>query len=581
MFYIVWIEENTAFDPNNQMYFEKRILHLEIKQQEGGFATAHVTLPSVTQTLVGAGNLLWGLIILKLDDKSTILFRGRVVLAPLRLAQSTVTLQLIAQPNNSSEQLQKLHTALRKTALWDPLFYNAQTHDNPSTGLEADASLYEWCRVTGQATRCSIINAPKELKLGGTVLDRPIFMYLNPQVHENIEVTLHAQWLQYASGTIDLGPSLVESNPYQQIETFTGEHFAKHQWPKSGHSLGQNSGYYVVDSGLMPMTTPLSAPLPLVTASASDSSKTLPVYAQCQYFYPKLLTAWRYQCSRHEYVVFSLKQQLQNLSSTSSKSTKKLHLTLADLTNLSPSEFQPHQPSFFTTARGHSAIAHALDIARAHLVASARAITIYLQIPLASALDISTQHMLSFQHPELPYGKARGKVIRYHLVMNGATGEQVAHVWIGACIGHPDLHNASSPTTEPAYAHDNALSPEAQEVSNYPLQSPQGLVFHRPTPAENSSSIPGVIDYPYALRAQDFIEKIAWHNTGSEQASRFAENILSPVPLKLDTFLRQHPTTLQVRLRPLHAQSSAISHIKVSIASSVPIPCHINFRNKS
>jgi hypothetical protein len=406
-------------------------------------------------------------------------------------------------------------------------------------------------------------------------------MYLNPQAYEHIEVTLHAQWLQYASGTIDLGPILVESNPYQQIETFTGEHFAKYQWPKPGRSLGQNSGYYVVDSELTPMTRPLSAPLPLVTASDSDSSKHPPIYAQCQYFYPKLVTTWRYQCNRHEYAIFSLKQKLQNLSLTSRNSTKKLHLTLADLQSLSPSEFQPHQPSFFTTARGHSAIAHALDIARAHLVASARAITIYLQVPFASALEISTQHMLSFQHPELPYGKIRGKVIRYHLVMNGTTGEQVAHVWIGACIGDPDLDPVSGPTTEPAYAHDNTLSPEAQEVSHHPLQSPQGLIFYRPTPVENSSSTLGVIDYPYALRAQDFIEKIEWHNTGTEQAAGFAENNLSPLPLKLDTFLRQHPTTLQVRLRPLRAQASATAYVNVNVSASVSIPCHINFRTQS
>ena len=75
-------------------------------------------------------------------------------------------------------------------------------------------------------------------------------------------------------------------------------------------------------------------------------------------------------------------------------------------------------------------------VARAQLMARARAIDIVCQTDFESGLALSCRKNLSLDDGRLPGGTASGKIKGYNLTLNGDTGEAVATINVGATIGN-------------------------------------------------------------------------------------------------------------------------------------------------
>jgi 4-aminobutyrate aminotransferase-like enzyme len=81
-----------------------------------------------------------------------------------------------------------------------------------------------------------------------------------------------------------------------------------------------------------------------------------------------LILGWQYRQKRKETVRFALEQATQ-LDGTIRPLARTLNLRLQEVAN-------PSESTFFLTRRGRQAVEHALEIARAHLAASARCLEI-------------------------------------------------------------------------------------------------------------------------------------------------------------------------------------------------------------
>jgi len=108
--------------------------------------------------------------------------------------------------------------------------------------------------------------------------------------------------------------------------------------------------------------------------------------------------------------------------------------------------------SYFPTDRGRRSIEYLLMLARAKLVTKARAVEVTVEVPFRRALSFSCRKSATILDDRLPGGQATGKIVKYSLSGDGASGKFTGSVTIGCAVG-----NGGSQTGDlgaPAYVDD-------------------------------------------------------------------------------------------------------------------------------
>ena len=87
-------------------------------------------------------------------------------------------------------------------------------------------------------------------------------------------------------------------------------------------------------------------------------------------------------------------------------------------------------------------------MARAHILAKARAVSISWDCSFARAIDLSCRKNASIQDDRLPGGGATGKITAYSLICDGDAGSLIGNVTIQCAIGHDGTVSASAGTPD-------------------------------------------------------------------------------------------------------------------------------------
>lgn len=92
--------------------------------------------------------------------------------------------------------------------------------------------------------------------------------------------------------------------------------------------------------------------------------------------------------------------------------------------------------SYMLTDRGHQSFQHMMLRARAHLLASARAVKVSFETTFDLGLTLSLRHSATIVDPRLPGGQATGKVTSLVIGLDGSDGRPKAAVTLSCTIGH-------------------------------------------------------------------------------------------------------------------------------------------------
>lgn len=571
-FYFAWCHEEDHFDPQIHAREDESLFSLEILGQEATYPTACVQLVNPRCGLLNPARQQWAFISGDRGQGVELLFRGRVLSIPEHIDGETLKILFIAEPTDAQEILLHLHQTLKEAPFWDPLFIQEDHQENPFESLEARAALYCWSRTAAKVTLSDYFRGQEKLVLKENFFRDSLKISRTATPLAAIEVTLTAEWIQRYEGRTDISRLLRAKFPEGLINTLTGQSLEKGWW-RRGERMGR-SGYWVAQSELREIQPKYTGALNLYPAHSkpfwmspydplNETKKPQIKRFKRSWYLPKLVLGWHYRQRRRENLHFKLEQKTQTVAYEAPR-TRKLHLHLQNLmlaedfhpwkpdwvysrgyrviekglvyeclrTHHSPKCFtedlakwrclgkQPDIPlekgrgSFFLTDRGRQAFEHALEIAQAHLAATARAITLKVEAPLETLWDISCDHTLEIEDPRLPGGKAQGKVIAYALKVEGKTGRHWAQVSLGISVGAQD-----HPPQVTREASLHYVDGDYMEAGTYQLESkawrasPSGFVYEG---WGDQISHRGY-HYPERLRATDIVEDIVVKNTAEEQ----------------------------------------------------------------
>ena len=204
-------------------------------------------------------------------------------------------------------------------------------------------------------------------------------------------------------------------------------------WPKQGDSIG--SGWSFGACSCVPVETLF--PVYHTTYTRSGEWIRFRINSLRQ------KTTLRYDASRTivEKLAFELTADMQEImSDTSEAETIVIALQAEDVDQPIDAGAEapigdPRRSRYLSTDRGLQSVSYLVALARAQLLARARAVEITLETSLDHGLALSCRKNVRIADPRLPGGAAIGKVAGYSLSLNGDTGKAVTRIVIGCSVG--------------------------------------------------------------------------------------------------------------------------------------------------
>jgi hypothetical protein len=564
------------------------VVELRVQQCEGEAAVATLTLLQRVWEENGKG---WCTLYHQKESPYPIFCGRHVGLARVKPG-GLVEVNYVAVAPSALDDLKVLVALLKKGALYDGLFYD---DDNPVQVLEGRSNLFYWDRLTGNVSVCDVFAGRSTVDISPYVMAGSLKQRMTGRPLAGVDVTLEANWVQRAQGEFNLYPYLERAFTAGRINTLTPESLLN-GWPKVGDRLGTspgqgNAGYQVVESRLSPLDSgglirrrgfggALSGGAPcgavrdggalrgrgggLAYATLTpemvfvDKGQTVPYRFERFWFEGRLVVAWQYHQKRREKAHLSLNQH--TLLPGQTQGRRHIHIRLGAL-----DQALPHSAagSFFTTTRGHGAMAYGLEIARAYLAASARCMEIEIKLPIECLGLISVDTSVRLASPELPGGEITGKITAYRAVQRYLK----SFIWvkIAACVGTGELihHNAAvNPLT---YSPDYGGIDTAGAV-----QTPTGIRFK--TVYENLPT--QGMGNPIKLNPGDFVQHIKAIYDGDEQIDALQSGQY-PQTQSWQGILGTHPTAIEIALTNLETWPCLEHNLTVESLTTYSAPQHL------
>jgi hypothetical protein len=505
-FYFAYVDEGVAFNAVTHAVEDEPIFSLEIAQSEGDFATLTIEVPNPTVGLLSAGRKIWCWLSHDFGSGPVALFNGRLVGVPQRLADEVVALQFVARPIDYVAQQTALADALKVLPYYDPVWLQDRL-DDPNAALEARTLLWDTNRTSLVVTTTDIIAGEAgTIAVGesGHLYDEFDVSYSGTPLRR-IAVTGTVSWSQAGGGEIDLTHELVAAfqaagSPtiYPMVSSLTGPGLLQ-SWPKPGAAIGSGTGWKLADDAAFDEVTYIHSPLqtwvytkphyqdvtvlnmpgkfvhkpsPLGGGLVWQPAKTTPGKVISGYdkyalivplgiFIPDFRVSWEAARRRGETVSFTLEADIQPLlvdAGAAETETLALNSAVVDQPVDDGGALpigNPLAAGYFKRDRGARSIEFLLLVARARLLASARAVRLKLTMPWNAAITaISCRHNITVTDRRLAE-PATGKVVQYSLRATG-DGEMVAKATLGCTIGKGEALGAAAGGT-PVYAEDGIL----------------------------------------------------------------------------------------------------------------------------
>lgn len=489
-FYFAWVDAGTAFNDAVHNVEDELIFSFEIGHEEGEFPTLTIEVANPNVGLLSAGRKVWCWFSWFNGTSIEPLFHGRLVGIPDSITAEVVTLVFVARPIDYEPQKDALADTLRVAPYYNALWLSDEKRTDPDAVLEGYSKLWHIDRVSHDVTVSDIIVGED-----GTIAPTPLQVFYDglgitlnqvPLAQINIEATIG--WDQVASQAFSLNPGIFDDPRAHKLLS---------EWPKPGQSL--DGGWYVVNatavdmldsenaktfSGSSSWETKVEKPNPGDTTSIS-MSWTLPEnYYQVVDSRPEITDSssqggvvstasasgsyvWqiRYKVQATLSIAYKIsrgRSELLNIAVTSdfqgilTEPGDDQYETLA-LSAKAPSTSVAY---FWAGDLGRISIEYLLCVARAKLLARARAVNVSFSCVFDLALTFSCRKNISLTAPRLPGGAALGKIISYRITGNGDTGEFIGECEFACTIGK-GTSVAADPGT-PNYVDENYVNENYQ-----------------------------------------------------------------------------------------------------------------------
>jgi hypothetical protein len=272
-----------------------------------------------------------------------------------------------------------------------------------------------------------------------------------------------------------------------------------------------------------------------------------------------LVLGWRYRQKRRETVRFTLTQKTQ-LEGRIRPLMRQLNLQLQDVA-------QQAAGTFFLTYRGRQAIEHALEVARAHLAASARCLEVEMTLPFEAGFPLSMDHSIRLVDPRVPGGEVVGKVVAYQLRQDGL--QSFAWVRFAASIGG----HAEDP---PLPAHTDYADVEYGDTrlpGHY--QTVSGLIYANHTHHKPGE---GIVE-AQTLSINDILPEVLVSHDAQRQI-HVLESQQYPVQGDVKSILETIPTVVSLNLLSLKTTAVAEHTIYLNLLKAWTAPCQVNLINQ-
>jgi len=606
--YFAWIDGSDQFDANIHGREDEKIFHLEIGQNEAAFARARVTIQNPRHGLLWPPHKQHCFI----SFQQELIFKGRLLSMPSQIEGELVTLEFIAMGKDVDHQRQTLCKEMKDNGVYDRLFYT--TEPELKDLLQAYTALPHWDRLTSQLSLSDIFKGRKHLDLDGRFFRDSLKVAIAQEPLSAVNVELKAEWLQQARGACEISHHLKKACPSGYLSSLTAESLEKAWWSKN--TPLQKNGYHVVESQLKPIKPLDKATYP----SASNpfwhwDEKPKQVQFPRQWYDLYLRLGWSYRQKRREVASFTLKHNVQDMNGGSQR-VKTLSFSLASILgrnhlwqpdhvytkgfqvlhedavykcikrhqsgdSFKPSKWlkqenhvhvdgQAARASFFPTERGQQAISYALEIAKAHIAASARCITVSVAARLEDLMNITLDHNLTIRDSRLPGGAVKGKVIGYRFLLNGKTGERIAEVKLGVSVGTGIQVTAAFPEDQP-YVEADVWEETVSSLNGIHHRSPSAICFRM----TGDQPPPMGIHRPSVMYERDLVEGVEILNDGEQQNRRLAQQQY-PRGLDLKAVLKEMPTNISIKLKDLKTYGCLDHQVQVDVLTAWSAPKQID-----
>jgi len=461
-----------------------RVLSLKITHREGEVAMAELTVPQDDVILPSSWACIYS------DERGSWepIFYGHLINLPLSLDSYTKKIQLLAIPQNVSQEHQRLIEDLRKEGLVNDFFIDPTNRHNPSEYLEATPQFFCYHRIHHTVNLSNLFEGRETIVLKDQILMDGLTLKLQDSPLSGVHLKLSCEWVQEAQGELNLMPLLEHRFSQGLINTLTPTPLLQH-WPRRGQMLGR-SGYAVVRSTLStidPNSTGVLGHYPTVTPPLGKKEGNSEGRRFQRYWLQgQLHLAWHYRQKRKEVLSIDVQHDSQ-LSHGKSKEPRILKMRLNDV----QSKLNKTSASqFLDTPEAASLRQHALNIAKCHLAYSARVALLTVEIPFHEGFDLHLDQNAKVEHASLPQGCVTGKIIEYRLEKS---------------------EKKSLATVKIALATGISKNEEGEESE---------LIFDQSKISGDSEE---AIHDPETLSRHDFIEELTIYNTADEQIAYLQE----------------------------------------------------------
>jgi hypothetical protein len=532
-FYFAWIDKTEAFDADVHSREDESVFAFDMIHAEGGFAMLAIDIRNPRTSLLGPSRKQWFF----LSQNGTALFKGRLVAVPEDLHKEIVRLNFIARPEDYPDQKIAVATALKFLPFFDPVWIDEQRLDDPDVVLESRAELWHIDRLT-HAVTTSAINIGEDagsVNVDDTGASTFTHFYDSLKISygaiplRKVQVNATVTWNQKATGSLDFTKTILGGFGGGLVSSYTGQGLQS-DWPKTGADMhgGWSTGPLILKR-VDGVTRPSRHTDVTIYNNADGDALSVPVIAQFYVWEFRIQFPISYDVSRAriETLAFATVARVQPLVTealgadeetivVSSKAVGEIskNPTASALDQGKPPIGDLRLRSYFLTIRGERSFAYLQLLARAKLLASARAVSLTIRAPFAEGVMLSCRQNGRIVDPRLPGGFANGKITQYRLVANG-DGSQYCEVVLGATIGMGEDAPAPAPGT-PDYVDEGYVEADYQTYTGQ-----QKLLVTEDTIHEalgNSEINDDGIDFLALNDADQVVTNIEVLNNESQQA---------------------------------------------------------------
>jgi hypothetical protein len=489
-FYLAYIDEDDAFNPNAHNVEDEQIHSFTLSQEEGEFATLEIELENPREGALAPGRQQW--VFFSWDrawqqsgvwtPDIILLFKGRVLAVPSNIQDEIIQMTFIARPSDYQDQKASLAEMLKERPYWDPIWFDPDKLADPDNVLESRPALWHIDRTDNSVTISHILNGED----GTITLTEDDIFYDNTRVDygevplRTVNMTANVSWEQIGADVIDISSHFAFGG-FGAIYTYTGPGL-RDNWPKSGANLGNG---WSVDQGecLGDAPTPVwgykysnlpNAPEIIFSFDEAINHTKLshnfgpdtlevvspPWYENVQpllqsifitkamfvprwHMLPILTVSYDVNRKYSEVLTISLSADVQDImTDTAGQDTLDLSMSSSELA--SPIDDYGDLPigdvrrrTFFATDRGAVSIEYLIALMRSRLLIRARCAEVTFETDFRTAIDagVTLRKSLVMVDHRFPDGEVGGKIISYRMSLDGDDGTLIAEIKIGATAG--------------------------------------------------------------------------------------------------------------------------------------------------